>query len=173
MLRLILEIDRDCHKSRHIAEWGFTVTLQGSTQPRKISFMSNKLELTIHTSETATFGLAPIDSSTPPKPFVFPSGVIPVWVVSAGTVKPIVAADGLSAIIDATDSSSDNVIDITVEGQTLAAQLILHCDVVVPPAPTLSDFGLTLLSRGPKGTPTPSPVPSPALKQSSAAIKTS
>lgn len=112
--------------------------------------MSNKLELTIHTSETATFGLAPLDNSTPPKPFVFPTGIIPVWTVSAGTVKPTVAADGLSAVIAATDASSDNVIDITVAGQTITAQLILHCDVVVPPAPILADFGLTLISRGPK-----------------------
>lgn len=149
MIRFTLDLDFDCHKPR-LAQWGFIVTLPGATQPRKISFMSNKLELTIHTSETATFGLAPLDNSTPPKPFVFPVGVVPIWTVSAGTVKPVVAADGLSAVIAATDASSDNVIDITVAGQTITAQLILHCDVVVPPAPVLADFGLTLISRGPK-----------------------
>jgi hypothetical protein len=158
VIRIILEIDGKRHKKRRIASWGFTVSLPATTQPRKISFMSNKLELTIHTSETATFGLAPLDNGTPPKPFVFPAGVVPVWTVSAGTIKPVVAADGLTAVIDATDSSSDNVIDITVPGQ-ISAQLIIHCDVVVPPAPVIGDWGLTLISRGPKGSaPAPTPV---------------
>lgn len=148
MIRITIELDCECRRKKpRLAGFGYVVgPILEKSQPRLVSIMSSPLAVVISTTQKATIALKPLDQFK--NPIVIPTGVIPVWTVSSGSVVPVVAPDGLSAIL-ANDTPGDSVIDVTVPDSEVTGQIQLHVGEVIVP-PVLADLGLFVVSIDPK-----------------------
>jgi hypothetical protein len=151
VIRFYFEFDAECTSAQKVRHFNYAVGPVTLKSSRHINSMP--LDITIKTTEQVLVTIAPVTSDG--KPLVS----APSWTVSAGIATLVVATDGLSAQLVASDTPGDSQITIkdTSPGGTASDTVTLHCDLAPPPQQTVLSFGLTQGAVTPKGSSTPAP----------------